>query len=421
LPTAAYRGFGQTQSAFVRERTVDLVAAELGLDPVELRRRNLIASDALPYTTRTFLTYDSGDYARVLERARTLLDEQLATAGPPPDDGRRRGVGVATYVQLAGVGPSTVNEMIGVLIGGYEAAQCRMEPDGTVRVHVGTNPHGQGHETTFAQVVADRLGIDPSAVQLIHGDTDSTPYSAYGTAASRSLAVGGAAAILAAEKVATKVRAIAAELLEANPDDVVLAGGRATVVGTDIGVPIAEVAARAWRGNRLPEGQAPGLLETHSYDPTSPTFSYATHACAVAVDPELGSVEIEHYVVVSDCGVIVNPTVVEGQIHGGVAQGLGAALYEEVVFDDQGQPRTASFMDYLVPDATNVPNIVVEHVETPSPYTPGGHKGMGEGGTNGAFPCVANAVAAALPEIADRLTRTPLSPERIWSAWQARD
>jgi carbon-monoxide dehydrogenase large subunit len=410
MSTGAYRGFGQTQAAAVRERTVELVAAALGRDPVDLRMQNMIGPDELPYTTRTFLTYDSGDYRRAAARAKELL---AAVAPPPVADGRRRGVGYASYVQLAGIGPSLSNELIGLSIGGYETAKVQMEPDGSVRVYSGISPHGQGQETTFAQLVADALGVGLDDVHLVTGDTDSAPYSAYGTAASRSVAVGGGAAVTAAGRVADKLRAIAAEMLEANPADIELTGGRAAVVGTSVGLALGDVAHRAWQGFRLPDGMEPGLVATQVYDPISGTFSYATHACQVAVDPHTGITEVEAYVVVNDCGTVVNPTIVEGQIHGGVAQGLGAALLEEVVYDQNGQPQAATLLDYLVPTTHDLPDIVIEHMETPSPHTPGGMKGMGEGGTNGAFACVLNAVAAAVPELGAAALTTPLTPDRI--------
>ena len=416
-PLGAYRGFGQTQAALVRERSVDLVAAALGRDPVDLRLQNMLGPDELPHTTPTFLTYDNGDYPTALRRAR-----ELATAWPSSDDdGRRRGVGYAFYVQLAGLANSSVNESIGLLIGGFETTTVEMLHDGSVRVTSGISPHGQGLETTIAQIVADRLGVDLERVELVTGDTASTPYSAYGTAASRSLPLGGGAAVLAADQVAEQLRAVAAEMLEAAPEDVVLIAGRAQVAGTVIGVPISDVARRAWRGYRLPAGMSPGLRATAAYDPPSGTFSYAAHVCRVAVDPETGLVDVERYAVVHDCGTIVNPTIVEGQIHGGIAQGLGSTLLEQVMYNDHGQPLTTTFMDYLLPAQASIPDVTIEHMETPSPYTPGGMKGMGEGGTNGAMACVANAVSAALPEIADQLGSLPLSPQVIWEALHPHD
>ncbi len=415
-PLGAYRGFGQTQAALIRERTVDLVARALDVDPVELRLANMLEPHELPATTRTHITFDNGDYPACLRRARELTAQFPER---PDGDERIRGVGYAFYVQMAGIGPSNTNQLIGLCIGGHETATIRMEPDGSVRVASGISPHGQGQETTFAQLCADRLGIDIDQIALVFNDTDTTPYSAYGTAASRSMPVGGGALHLVADKLAAKIRAIAGELLEAAADDIVLGGGRATVIGTNVSVPIGTVAQRAWQGFSLPAGMEPGLIETAGYDPLSATFSYAAHVCRAAVDPATGEVAIEHYAVVHDCGTIVNPLVVEGQIHGGIAQGLGAALIEEVVYSADGQPLTTTFLDYLAPLSASMPNVTIEHMEIPSPYTPGGMKGMGEGGTNGAMACVVNAVAAALPHVADRIDRTPLSPSYLWELLQS--
>ncbi len=410
MSTGAYRGFGQTQAALIRERAVDLVARELDIDPVELREMNMISADELPYQMRTLMKFDNGDYPAALRRA-----SELITGAPdPPDDDRVRGIGYCSYVQMAGIGPSDANEAIGIQIGGFESATIRVEPDGSVRVATGASPHGQGLETTIPQLVADELGIDLNSIELTHGDTDTTPYSAYGTAASRSIAVGGGAAVVASQRLAESIRRVAAEMLEANPADIELVGGRATVAGTHVSVTIADVARRAWQGFRLPEGSNPGLVESFCYEPASATFSYATHACRVAVDTHTGVVEVEEYVVVHDCGTIVNPMIVEGQIHGGVAQGLGAALLEEVVHDDQGQPLSSTLLDYHVPISASMPEIRIEHLEIPSPFTPGGMKGMGEGGTNGSYAAIVNAVCAALPEVDWTDLTTPLSPNRIW-------
>ncbi|MEM9713476.1 MAG: molybdopterin cofactor-binding domain-containing protein [Actinomycetota bacterium] len=417
VPTAAYRGFGQTQAAFVRERLVDLVAAELGADPVELRARNMVPAEAHPWAFGTGLVSDNGDWPRALRRA-----TELAGAWPDgPDDGRRRGVGVCSYVQMAGLGPSGANAAIGLSIGGFESADVRMEPDGSVRVVTGVTPHGQGQETSFAQLVADRVGVGVDRVDLLHSDTDHTPYSAYGTAASRSMAVGGAALVEAADDLAATLREHAAHRLEADPLDMEIVAGEVRVRGGGGAVAIETLADAAWRGIDLPPGARPGLRAASTYDPASCTFSYGTHVCRVAVDPETGAVEIERYAVVMDCGTVVNPMIVEGQIHGGIAQGAAAALLEEAVVDAAGQPLTSTLLDYLVPDATFLPEIEVERFELPSPHTPGGMKGMGEGGTNGAFGCVVNAVAAALPEIAGQVVQTPVSPQRIVTWWNRRE
>jgi aerobic carbon-monoxide dehydrogenase large subunit len=410
VPAGAYRGFGQPQAVMIRERAVDMVADDLGLDPVDLRRRNLLGPEELPHTTRMSLTYENGDYPAALEQAAALI----RSVGPGPDDGRSRGIGFASYVELSAVGPAATNKVLGVNVGTYETATVRMDNDGSVRVYTGCSPHGQGHETSFAQIAADQLGVPLERVSLIHSDTDVTPYSPYGTAASRSIALGGGALHRAAERLADKLRRIAAERLEAAAEDIVLADGRAVVAGTEVGAPLAELAEHAWRGYDLPDGMEPGLLETFVLDPENLSFSYATHACQVAVDRDTGLVEVERFVVAHDCGTIVNPLIVEGQIHGGVAQGLGSALFEEVVFSENGQPLTTTLLDYLIPTSSTVPDIEIAHTEHASPHIPGGMKGMGEGGTIGAPAAILNAVAQALPEIAERITDIPLTPSRLW-------
>jgi carbon-monoxide dehydrogenase large subunit len=405
-PTAAYRGFGQPQGVFVRERVVDLVANALEMDPVELRSRNMIGPDQLPYSTRTHLEYESGDYPAALRRA----SELIAAGDPPPDDGRVRGVGFSSYVEMCAIGPTAGSELVGVRIGSYETATVSMENDASVRIAVGTSSHGQGHETTYAQLAADRLGVPLDQIRVVQSDTSTTPYSPYGTAASRSIALAGGAIVRASESLRDRLRAIAAEMLEASANDVVLDDGAARVAGTDRSLPLGDVAAAGLRGYPRPDGQAPGLSETFVHDPPNLSFSYATHACRVAVDIETGAVEVERFVVVHDCGTMVNPMIVEGQIHGGVAQGIGAALLEEVLYDEQGQPMSTTLTDYLVPTAETLPNVEIEHLVHPSPFIPGGMKGMGEGGTIGAPAAVVNAIAAALPGVATRITSTPVTP-----------
>jgi carbon-monoxide dehydrogenase large subunit len=411
-PTGAYRGFGQPQATVVRERVVDLVAGELGADPVELRLRNMIRSDELPYRTRTFLRFESGDYPEALTRARDLI----RAAQPSPDDGLARGVGFSFYVELCGIGPRAGARVLGIDASTYEMATVQMEVDGSVRITAGTSPHGQGHETTYAQLCAERLGVPLSSISLIHSDTDITPYSSYGTAASRSIAVAGGAVVEASERLAARIRRVAAELMEVEADDVTLAEGSAKVAGTELAIPLSEVAAAAIRGHRLPDGMEPGLSETYLHEPDDLSFSYAAHACAVAIDRETGRIDVERFVVVHDCGTMVNPTIVEGQIHGGVAQGIGAAILEGSVFDERAQPLATTFADYLLPASTSLPAIEIEHTVHPSPFIPGGMKGMGEGGTIGATAAVMNAVAAALPEIAEQIDQLPLTPARI-RAW----
>ncbi|MEM9134395.1 MAG: xanthine dehydrogenase family protein molybdopterin-binding subunit [Actinomycetota bacterium] len=417
VPTAAYRGFGQTQATYLRERLIDLAAAATGIGRLDLRRRNLIAATDQPYTTRAGLTYDNGDYAAALVAA-----EKAALTWPaPPDDGRRYGIGYAPYVQMSGIGSSTINAAIGLAIGGFETASIEVDPDGEVSIDLGTVNHGQGHATSFARLVADRLGVTPDQVRLATPDTDHSPYSPYGTAASRTMAVGGAALVTATDRVAATLRAIAADELEAAPVDIELVDGMARVAGGGgDSRPLAALARRAWQGRALPDGCEPGLHARIAYDPVNCTFGFGVHVCRVAVDPDTGQVAIDHYHVVQDCGTVIEPVIVEGQTHGAMAQGAGAALLEEAAVDDRGQPTTGSLLSYLMPGFDFLPTPGLDQTETPAPHTPGGMKGIGEGGTNGAFAAVANAVADALPEVADQLTTTPLSPQRVWRILRAR-
>lgn len=411
-PAGAYRGFGMQQAAWVRERLVDEAARTLGADPAELRRRNMIRADELPYTTHTHQNYDSGDYAAALERATELVGEGLPAA---PDDGRRRGVGLCSYVEFTGLGPSAVQEIVGFALGGYETAVVRVEPDGRATVLTGVSPHGQGLETSLAQLAADALGLPITDVRVVHGDTATAPYSAAGTIASRSMTVGGGAVVRAAGRLRVKILDLAGHLLEAAPGDLEIIQGVVAVRGSPTAaVPLRTVAEKAWLGWGLPPGMAPGLEEKDLHDPQDISYSYATHAAAVAVDLATGRIEIERYVVVHDCGVIVNPMIVDGQTHGGVAQGIGNALLETLVYDDVGQPRIATFHDYVLPGTGEVPDMVVEHTQTPSPFIPGGMKGMGEGGTIAPAAAIGNALANAVPEIAHLVTTTPMTPARVW-------
>jgi carbon-monoxide dehydrogenase large subunit len=416
-PTGAYRGFGMQQAAWVRERLVDEAARALGLEPAEIRRRNMIRPDELPLTTRTLQNYESGDYPAALERAMELVGDRPAA----PDDGRRRGIGLSSYVEFTGLGPSKVQQIVNFRLGGFETAVVRMEADGSVTVLTGVCPHGQGLETSLAQLAADALGVPIEDVKVVFGDTATAPYSSTGTIASRSMAVGGGAVVRGAARVRTKLLEAAGHMLEASPDDVELADRQARVKGApSVAIPLKEVAEKVWLGWDLPEGMVPGLEERDLHDPVDISYSYATHAAAIAVDMETGEIEIERYVVVHDCGVIVNPMIVDGQIHGGVAQGLGGAFLEEMVYDTEGNPLTATFMDYLLPTSSDVPDMTIEHTQIPSPFIPGGMKGMGEGGTIAPAAAVGNALANAVPEIADLVTETPLSPARVWGWLRAR-
>ncbi|MER5998078.1 xanthine dehydrogenase family protein molybdopterin-binding subunit [Nonomuraea angiospora] len=405
-PTGSYRGFGQPEGSLTRERLIDEAARRLGIDRVELRLRNMLGPGELPYTNRVYQRYDSGDYPHALRTLRDLVTPVEKA------DGRRRGIGYSCHVETTGMGPSKEFRDAGIQAGGYESVFLRMEQDASVVVSSGVVSIGQGIETALAQLAADRVGVPIERVRVVLGDTAATPYSSVGSIASRSLVVGGGALTRAAERLRGKLVALAAHRLEAAPDDLEIADGVVRVKGDPAAsLTLRELATSAWRGWDLPDGVEPGLEERVSYDPDAYTFAYGAHAAAVAVDPETGAVEVERYWVVNDAGVLVNPAVVEGQIRGGVVQGIGQALTEEIVYTPEGQPIT----DYFLPTTREVPDIEVVMLETPSPLTPGGMKGVGESGTIGPPAAIANAVAAALPEIAGRITDVPLTPYSLWS------
>lgn len=414
-PTGSFRGFGQPECTWTRERLIDEAARRIGADPVELRLRNMIGPDEFPYATRTWQRYDSGRYGDALELARQRVSARAA----PPVDGRRRGVGFSCHVEQTGLGPSARMEESGMLAGGYESAIVRMEPDASVTVGAGVSGMGQGIETTLAQLAADRLSVPMERVTVTLGDTATAPYSSVGSIASRSVTIGGAALLGAADRLRERILAIAAHRLEATPGDLEIADEAVRVKGDPAArLTLADIATAAWRGWHLPDGMAPGLEERETYDPADYVYGYAAHAAAVAVDPDTGRIEVEGYWVVNDCGVIVNPTIVEGQLHGAVTQGIGMALTEEVAYSPDGQPVTTTFADYLPPTAAEAPPIHVDLLQTPSPVTPGGMKGVGESGIISPPAAIGNAVAAALPEAAARITATPLTPHAVWTALQ---
>ncbi|MGH8963009.1 MAG: xanthine dehydrogenase family protein molybdopterin-binding subunit [Jatrophihabitantaceae bacterium] len=413
-PTGAYRGFGMQEAAWVRERLVDEAARELGRDPVQLRLQNMYREDELPAMTPTFQNYDSGDYPAALN---TVRDMVLKSYQPPLDDGGRvrRAVGYASHVEFTGMGPSKMQQLVGFHLGGFETAVVRVDPDGTVVVTSGVSSMGQGIETSLAQLAANRLGVPMENVRVVLGDTSVAPYSAAGSIASRSMTVGGGAVVRAATEVADKMRRIAAHQLEADPDDVILEDGRFTVRGVPgVERTFTDVAATAWLAWDLPDGEDPGLEVKDVHDPSDISYSYASHAVAVAVDLDTGKIELEGYWVAHDSGVLVNPMIVDGQVCGGIAQGIGIGLYEKVTFGDGAQPTTTTFLDYLVPLSGDVPDIEIQHSEHAAAHIPGGMKGVGEGGTIPAPAAIGNAVAAAVPEIAQHVLETPLSAGRVW-------
>jgi carbon-monoxide dehydrogenase large subunit len=409
-PVGAYRGVGMTMAAFVMERTMDLLAERVGVDPAEIRRRNLIPREAYPFTSATGFVYDSGDYPKALEQALTLAEYERRKR--EREAGRRRGrllgVGIACYTEYTGMGSTTFRGRGQVDVPGHEGARVEMAADGSVTCHVSFSSQGQGHATTVAQLVADQLGVPLGAISVRQPDTETGPAGS-GTFASRGAIAQSGAVAAAAATLRGRLLAIAGGLLEASPADLLLQDGRASVRGVpDRAVSITELARRAHDG-----AAAPPLEATERFDLPGPTFSGAVHVASVEVDPETGRVSVTDYVVVEDCGPVINPMIVEGQIHGAVAQGIGEALGERLVYDRSGQLVTGTLMDYPLPVAGTLPAFRTGHVETPSPLTPGGFKGMGEGGTIGAPAAIANAVADAVKPLGLTVTTLPILPAAL--------
>lgn len=416
-PTGPYRGAGRPEACYYMERLVDLLASELGLDPVEVRRRNFVPAGSFPYTTATGLVYDSGDYGACLDRAVEVLDYERVRQ--EQREARQRsayvGVGFASYVELGGAVGSrqAAREGSAAL---WESAVVRLWPTGKVTVFMGTCGHGQGHETAFAQVAGELLGVPVEDVEVAFGDTDVSPMG-FGTFGSRSAAVGGGALALACRKIVEKGRRVASHLLEAAVEDIEFERGRFSVRGSPRRAKtIQEVAHAAMMRFNLPEGVEPGLEAQASFDPPNYTFGSGTHACVVEVDGETGQVTIRRYVAVDDCGRLINPLIVHGQVHGGVVQGIAQALYEYVVYDENGQLVTPSLNEYAVPRTHQVPAFETAFIETPAPGNPLGVKGVGEAGAIVAPPAVVNAVVDALSPLGVRHLDMPLTPARVWRA-----
>lgn len=416
-PAGAYRGVGMALGTFVRERVVDMIARRAGLDPADVRRRNFIDATELPFATASGLVIDSGDPKDSHERALAAGEYARLRAEPRRTaSGKYRGVGVSAYTEFTGMGSGTFRRRGMMQVSGYDAATVRVELTGEVRGFVSAASQGQGHATTLAQVLADELGVDLAAVTIVEGDTERCPYGS-GSFASRSMVVSGGALILAARRVREKIAKIAGHMLEAAPEDLTIEGGTIAVRGAPgRTLTVAGVARLAYRpaGGTLPPGVDPALEATQYYDPPPATFSNGTHLAVVEVDPETGQVDIVRHVIVGDCGRMVNPMIVEGQTHGAVAQGIGNALYEHFAYDENGQPLTTTFMDYLIPGVMEVPPMDVIHVETPPAVSVSGFKGMAEGGTIGATAAVANAVADALAPLGIEVRELPLTPDRIY-------
>ena len=420
VPVEAYRGAGRPEATFMVERLIDLFAAELGMDPAEVRRKNFMPRFEDGHDTVTGLTYDSGDYPAALTKALDHVDyaalrsEQAAAR----EDNRYLGIGLSSYVEICGLGPSQVAGAIGFQGGLWESAIVRFYPTGKVHVFIGASPHGQGEETTFAQIVADEIGVSPNDVKVFHGDTDLTPMG-WGTYGSRTTAVGGAALALTVRKIRDKAKIIAAHLLEAAVEDMEYKDGTFFVKGSpDQSKTIQDIALMAHLAWNMPEGIEAGLEASTFYDPPNFVFPFGTHVAAVEVHPDTGRIDLKRYVALDDCGPQINPVIVEGQVHGGVVQGIGQALWEEAVYDDQGQLVSGSMLDYALPRADQLPEIEVLSTVTPSPHHPLGVKGIGEAGTIASTVTVYNAVLDALRPLGVKTLEMPFTPERVWRAIQ---
>jgi len=415
MATDAYRGAGRPEATYLIERLVDLVARELKMDPAEIRRKNFIKESEFPYTTATGLTYDSGRYESTMDTALQVADYKglRAEQEAARKSGRYIGIGLSTYVEVCGMGPSAA-----MPAAGWDSATVRVEPTGSVTVLTGISPHGQGEETTFAQLVSDELGVPIDSVNVIHGDTDKVQYGV-GTFGSRGTAIGGSALKLAIETIQAKAIKIAAHMWEVDPADVEYRNGQIVVKGVPSKtMSTAEAGFLAFMGDKLPPGLEPGLDATRRFEPPNFVYPFGTHVCVVEVDPKTGHVTVLKYFAVDDCGPQLNPMIVEGQIHGGIAQGMAQALYEEVVYDENGQILTGSLLDYAVPHADQLPHFELSSTQTPTTVNPLGMKGVGEAGTIGSTPAVVNAVVDALAPFGVKHIDMPLRPEKLWAAMQ---
>jgi carbon-monoxide dehydrogenase large subunit len=415
VPVDAYRGAGRPEASYVMERMMETAAREMGVDPAELRRKNFVTE--FPHQTPVIMAYDSGNFAANQDQAMKAADcagfeTRRAQAA---SRGKMRGMGFSNYIEACGIAPSAAVGSLGAGVGLWESAEVRVNPVGTIEVLTGSHSHGQGHETTFAQIVAERFGLPTENIQIVHGDTDKVQFG-MGTYGSRSGAVGMSAIVKAMDKVEAKVKKIGAHVLEASEDDIIIEDGAVKVKGTDKQMLWHEVGLAAYTAHNIPEGMEPGLKETSFYDPSNFTFPAGCYICEVEVDPETGTTEIVQFVASDDFGTIINPMIVEGQVHGGIAQGIGQALLEGVVYDDSGQLLSASYMDYAMPRADDLPNYSVYHQSTTCPGNPLGMKGCGEAGAIGSPPAVINAITDA---IGNNDLSMPATPAKVWAAIQA--
>ncbi|MGZ4444381.1 MAG: xanthine dehydrogenase family protein molybdopterin-binding subunit [Nocardioidaceae bacterium] len=422
--TDAYRGAGRPEATYAIERLMDELAAELGVDPLEIREKNWIKHEEFPFTTVAGLQYDSGNYEAATARAKEIfgydelrLEQEKRRESKDPV---QLGIGISTFTEMCGLAPSRVLGSLSYGAGGWEHASVRMLPTGKVEVVTGSSAHGQGHETAWSQIIADRLGVAFEDVEVLHGDTQISP-KGMDTYGSRSLTVGGEALVRAADKVIEKAKPIAAHLLEASVDDIEFSGGRFGVKCTDKGLAIGEIALATFAAHNLPDGIEPTLDSEATFDPDNFSFPHGTHLCAVEIDTETGGVKMRKYTCVDDVGNIVNPLIVAGQVHGGLVQGIAQALWEEAVHDEAGTLVSASFVDYLVPTAADTISFDIDHTTSPSTTNSLGTKGVGEAGTIASTPAVVNAVVDALRPFGVNDVRMPCTPERIWKAIHARD
>jgi len=414
VPVDAYRGAGRPEASYVMERMMETAAREMGVDPAELRRKNFVTE--FPHQTPVIMAYDSGDFAANQDQAMEAADYAgfEARRAEAASRGKLRGIGFSNYIEACGIAPSAAVGSLGAGVGLWESAEVRVNPVGTIEVLTGSHSHGQGHETTFTQIVAERFGLPTENIQIVHGDTDKVQFG-MGTYGSRSGAVGMSAIVKAMDKVEAKVKKIGAHVLEASEDDIIIEDGAVKVKGTDKQMLWHEVGLAAYTAHNIPEGMEPGLKETSFYDPSNFTFPAGCYICEVEVDPETGTTQIVQFVASDDFGTIINPMIVEGQVHGGIAQGIGQALLEGVVYDDSGQLLSASYMDYAMPRAHDLPNYSVHHQSTTCPGNPLGMKGCGEAGAIGSPPAVINAITDA---IGNNDLSMPATPAKVWAAIQ---
>ncbi|MFD6066452.1 xanthine dehydrogenase family protein molybdopterin-binding subunit [Amycolatopsis lurida] len=419
--TDAYRGAGRPEATFGIERMMDELAVELGMDPMEIREKNWIKHEEFPFTTVAGLTYDSGNYEAATAKAKELFDydglrreqKERRESGDPV----QLGIGISTFTEMCGLAPSRVLGSLDYAAGGWEHAEIRVLPTGKIEVITGASAHGQGHETAWSQIVADKLGVPFEDIEVIHGDTQSS-HKGMDTYGSRSLVVGGIAVVNAADKVLAKAKPIAAHLMECSEDDLEFSAGKFSVKGTDSSTSIQDIAWAVFSAHNLPDGVEPSLDSADTFDPENFSFPHGTHLCAAEVDTETGRVRLRSYVCVDDVGVAVNPLIVEGQVHGGLAQGIAQALFEEAVHDEGGTLTTGTFADYLLPSAADLPSFTTDRTETPSTTNPLGAKGVGEAGTIASTPAVVNAVVDAVRHFGVNDIEMPLTPMRVWHAIQ---